>query len=321
MPKRGKRVGEIKFKTMQKKDENALSMMYTVKEGCDLKTAVWTPYRPFVTSYGLFTAKIPIIEQYRDQQVIDIKGHALDKDASRTAITETAFQFSSGLASFAKSTGNNTLLKAVDYTMSELKGLRDTTLIGACNILIKKAGDNLLQLSDYQITQLLIDQFRTAVGQYQAVVSAPRLAIAGRKTAGGLLSKHIRDAKLILKERVDVDAEHFKNINPEFYEMYQNARNVPDYGTRKKGQTKTIVNGDCVDFETHTALSGVLIKILGQGVEMITGADGKFSLIVKTPGEIIVRAEKEGCHPWEDDLIMEAGDVLTIMIEMEKIEE
>jgi hypothetical protein len=305
---------------MLKKDENALSMIYTVKQGCDQNIAVWTGYRPFVTSYGLFTAKIPIIEQYRDKQVLDIKGHALDKETSRQEVTETAFQFSSQLASFAKSKKNNTLLKTVDYSRTELNGLRDTTLTGACNILIKKATDNLIGLADYEITQTLIDQFKTAVDQYQALVSSPRLATSERKTAGGLLSQHIKETKLILKERVDVDAEHFKTINPEFYNLYKNVRNIPDYGTRKKGQTETSVSGDCVDFETHAALAGVLVKILGQGIEVVTSADGKFNLIVQTAGEIIVRAEKEGYTPWEDDLILEAGDVLTILIEMAKIE-
>ena len=75
-----------------------------------------------------------------------------------------------------------------------------------------------------------------------------------------------------------------------------------------------------MDFETHDALAGVTVKILGQEFEMVTGADGKFLLKVKNPGKIIIRAEKEGCTPWEDELIMEAGDVLTLLIEMEKIE-
>ncbi len=88
---------------MLKKDENALTMIYTVKQGCDQNIAVWTGYKPFATSYGLFTDKIPVIEQYRDKQVLDIKGHALDKETSRIAVTETAFQFSSQLSSFAKS--------------------------------------------------------------------------------------------------------------------------------------------------------------------------------------------------------------------------
>lgn len=305
---------------MLKKDENALSMIYTVKQGCDQNEAVWSPYKPFVTSYGLFTDKIPIIEQYRDKQVTDIKGYAMDKEALRSEITETGFQFSSKLSSYAKSSSNNTLLKKVDYTRSQLNSLRDTTLTGACNILAEKAGQNLNNLTDYGITQAVIDAFKARVLLYHNMVSAPRVATSERKTAGGLLSQHIREAKQILKERLDVDAEHFETANPEFYALYQNLRNTPDYGTRKKGQPSTGVNGECVDFETHAVLAGVLVKILGQGVEMVTTADGKFALTAKTAGEIIVRAEKTGYTPWEDDLILEAGDVLTILIEMEKIE-
>lgn len=306
---------------MLKKDENALSMLYTVQQGCDQNELIWQSYKPFVTSYGLFTDKLPIIEQYRDKQVTDIKGYAMDKEALRNEITETGFLFSSKLSSYAKSAKNNTLLKKVDYTRSQLNGLRDTTLTGACNILADKAGVNLGSLSDYGITQPLIDAFKAKVLLYHNMVSAPRLATSERKTAGGLLSQHIKEAKQILKERLDVDAEHFATANPEFYSLYQNIRDIPDYGTRKKGQAKTSVNGECVDFETHAVLAGVTVKILGQGVEMVTGADGKFELIAKTAGDIIVRAEKANCIPWEDELFLEAGDVLTILIEMGKIAE
>ncbi len=198
--------------------------------------------------------------------------------------------------------------------------MRDTTLTGACNILIQKAGANLTNLTDYGITQASIDAFKALVEQYQELVASPRLATSQRKTAGGLLTQHIHEAKLILKERVDVDAEHFATANPEFYSLYKNMRNIPDYGTRKKGQATTTINGDCVDFESHNALAGVIVKILGQNAEMVTGTDGKFSLKITNPGEVVLRAEKEGYTPWEDDLMMEAGDVLTILIEMEKIE-
>jgi|GEM_PF-1052724 hypothetical protein len=306
---------------MQKKDENALTMIYTVKQGCDQNESVWTGYKPFKNSYSLFTAKVPVIEGFRDKQILDIRGHAMDKEASRYEISATAFQISGQLSSYAKSISNNKLLKAVDYTSSQLNGMRDTTLTGACNILIKYATDNLDALEDYEITQAVIDSFRTSVNQYQALVASPRIAVSERKAAGGMLSQTIRETKLILKERLDLDAEHFKTINPEFYSFYKSAHDIPDYGTRKKGQKDTIINGECVDFETHNAKAGVTVKLLGQGVEMVTGVDGKYSLKVITPGEVILRAEMEGCIPWEDDLIVEKGDVLTILIEMEKIEE
>ncbi len=245
---------------MLKKDENALSMIYTVRQGCDQNESVWSGYKPFVASYGMFTVKLPVIEQYLDKQVSDIRGHAMDKEASRQEVTETAFQILSRLSSYAKSVKNNTLLKTVDYTRTQLNSLRDTTLTGACNILIKSADDNLTALSDYEITKPLIDQFQASVDQYQALVASPRLAISERKTAGGLVTQHIREAKLILKGRVDVDVEYFKTANPEFYSLYKNARNIPDYGTRKKGQKETVINGDCVDFKTHNALRGMTVK-------------------------------------------------------------
>jgi hypothetical protein len=306
---------------MLKKDENALTMIYTVKQGCDQKESVWTGYKPFRNSYTLFTAKIPVIEGFRDKQILDIRGHAMDKEALRFEISVSAFHISGQLSSFAKSIKNRTLLKEVDYSSSQLNGMRDTTLTGACSILIKNATDNLDDLDDYEITQAVIDQFRTSVNQYLGLVASPRIAVSDRKAAGGMLSQTIKETKLILKERLDLDAEHFKTINPEFYSFYKSARDIPDYGTRKKGQKETIINGECVDFETHNPKAGVTVKILGQGVEMVTGAEGKYSLKVKTPGEVTLRAEMEGCTPWEDELILEKGDVLTIMIEMEKIEE
>jgi len=305
---------------MLKKDEDALTMIYTVKLGCDENIAVWTGYKPFKNSYGLFTAKIPQIEQYRDKQILDIRGHAMDKEVTRNVVSTMAYKISSQLASYAKSINNNKLLKAVDYVFTDLSHQRDTTLTGACNILIKNATDHLEHLDDYGITEELLNQFRTSVDNYQLLVASPRVAVSGRKAAGGMLSRTIRETKLILKERLDVDAEYFRESNPEFYSFYKSARNIPDYGTWKKGQKETLINCECVDFETHNPLPGVTVKLLGQNVEAVSGGDGKASLKVTTPGEVTVRAEKVGCTPWEDDLILEKGDVLTILIEMETVE-
>jgi fibronectin type 3 domain-containing protein len=49
-----------------------------------------------------------------------------------------------------------------------------------------------------------------------------------------------------------------------------------------------------VTLENNPDASGVVVEILGQGISMVTGSDGVYSLTGVTPGNITVRASKEG---------------------------
>ncbi|MFA5300745.1 MAG: carboxypeptidase-like regulatory domain-containing protein, partial [Lutibacter sp.] len=83
-------------------------------------------------------------------------------------------------------------------------------------------------------------------------------------------------------------------------------------------QNETLVTGQAVDFETHEAIAETKISIVLQQAETYSGADGNFSLAIPVPGEITIKAEKQGYTLWEEDLIIGQGESMTVLVEMEK---
>ena len=50
----------------------------------------------------------------------------------------------------------------------------------------------------------------------------------------------------------------------------------------------------------------------------LSAADGNFSLAIPTSGEITFQFAKAGYTHWEDDIIIEAGESMAVLVEMEK---
>ncbi len=50
----------------------------------------------------------------------------------------------------------------------------------------------------------------------------------------------------------------------------------------------------------------------------LNAADGNFSLAIPTSGEITLQFAKAGYTHWEDDIIIEAGESMAVLVEMEK---
>jgi len=55
-----------------------------------------------------------------------------------------------------------------------------------------------------------------------------------------------------------------------------------------------------------------------QQAETYSKNDGNFTLEIPTPGEVTIKAEKDGYTLWEDDIIIEAGESMAVLVEMEK---
>jgi uncharacterized protein YpbB len=108
-----------------------------------------------------------------------------------------------------------------------------------------------------------------------------------------------------------------RSVQPQFYESYLAAAHIGGYRS-KKAKNQTLVTGQVVDFETHAAIADAKISVVLQQSETYSGADGNFSLAIPTPGEITIKAEKDGYTLWEDDIIIEAGESMAVLVEMEK---
>jgi len=218
----------------------------------------------------------------------------------------------------AYSTGENNLAltEAADFGASLFKRLQNEAIYDKCKLIHELASPLEPALkSDYQLPQGAIAQLGTALETY-------RLALPNKGLAKNEQTANTRKRKTAFAQAATVMTKlgklmlMFRNTQPVFYESYLEAAHIG--GNYRKPKTTTLVTGQVIDFETHQPIAEAKIGILLQQSETLSGADGHFSLTVATPGEITLQATKAGYTLWEDDMMIEQGETVTVLVEMEK---
>lgn len=114
-------------------------------------------------------AKIPLIEQNRDAQLLETTGITTDKTTKRTSMTDKALFIINRMQSYANVVTNPELLESIKYSASDLKKKRDSDVIGICNIVIAKANANATALATYGVTaKAMITELQAAITAYTA---------------------------------------------------------------------------------------------------------------------------------------------------------
>ena len=210
--------------------EDKLSMYYVVKNTCEKYQTTWTANAVFAATYNLWAAKIPLIEQNRDAQLLETTGITTDKTTKRNSMTDKALFMINRMQSYANVVTNPELLENIKYSASDLKKKRDSDVIGICNIVTAKANANVTALATYGVTAAMITELQAAITAYMAVLAKPKVAKSQTKTATENLAKLFKEADDILNQRLDLDIELFKATKPEFYSQYKTARMIVSLG-------------------------------------------------------------------------------------------
>ena len=101
--------------------EDKFSMYYVVKNTCEKYQTTWTANAVFAATYNLWAAKIPLIEQNRDAQLLETTGITTDKTTKRNSMTDKALFMINRMQSYANVVTNPELLENIKYSASDLK--------------------------------------------------------------------------------------------------------------------------------------------------------------------------------------------------------
>ena len=247
--------------------EDKLSMYYVVKNTCEKYQTTWTANAVFAATYNLWAAKIPLIEQNRDAQLLETTGITTDKTTKRNSMTDKALFMINRMQSYANVVTNPELLENIKYSASDLKKKRDSDVIGICNIVIAKANANATALATYGVTAAMITELQAAITAYTAMIAKPKSAISQTKTATENLAKLFKEADDLLNKRMDLDIELFKTTKPDFYSQYKSARIVVS-----TGGTAISVMGSATAGGSGEPLKGVVFTFVPENNALMKAA-------------------------------------------------
>ena len=247
--------------------EDKFSMYYVVKNTCEKYQTTWTANAVFAATYNLWVAKIPLIEQNRDAQLLETTGITTDKTTKRTSMTDKALFIINRMQSYANVVTNPELLESIKYSASDLKKKRDSDVIGICNIVTTKANANATALATYGVTAAMITELQAAITAYTAMIAKPKSAISQTKTATENLAKLFKEADDLLTKRMDLDIELFKTTKPDFYSQYKSARIVVS-----TGGTAISVMGSATAGGSGEPLKGVVFTFVPENNALMKAA-------------------------------------------------
>jgi hypothetical protein len=238
---------------------------------------------------------------------------------AKTKLLETTLAVQGALIAYATGENKNDLLKNADISTTFLKQSNNESLYGNCKYLFDLALPlKAVLISDYQLPATASDLLSAALEAYKTALPDKGLA-KKEATANTKARKEAFEQTTEIMTRLGNLLLMFRSTKPEFYESYLEAAHIGGYSSKKK-QNQTLITGQVVDFETHAAIADAKISIVLQQSETYSGTDGNFSLAIPTPGELTIKAEKAGYTLWEDDIIIEEGEVMTVLVEMENEE-
>lgn len=307
--------------------EDKFSMYYVVKNTCEKYQTTWTTNAVFAATYNLWVAKIPLIEQNRDAQILETTGITTDKTAKRNSMTEKTLFMINRLQSYANVVNNPELLESIKYSASDLKKSRDTDVIGICNTVLAKATANTTAIATYGVTAAMITELQAAITAYSATLAKPKAAKSQTKTATENLTKLFKEADELLVKRLDLDIELFKTSKPDFYSQYKTARiiiptgggatsvlgsvNLAGSGEPLKGVSFTFVA------ETNGMMKAAAATETTKPIVKKSADKGKFrATLPENTYKVIV--EKIGYKKQEIMITVANGETTNLNIELEK---
>lgn len=194
----------------------------------------------FTDHFSSYRAAVTEIALTEDQRSKAVTGKTKSKNILREQVTEQALAVAGAVYSFAKKSGNVSLLESTDQNKSKLDRFRDTVLVIELNFIKDKALENSQAMEGYGFTAQKLSEFADNINAYANAVGAKAAGGAAKSGASKSLVTLFKDASDIL-DSIDRLMEIYRGSDEEFYQGYKSARVVKDLGIRHKEQD-TITN-------------------------------------------------------------------------------
>lgn len=224
---------------MNKRLNNKVQMYQATETVCTQYGNAWSGNSAFTGAYTEFTTLVAGITGTLSAASAATNGITSDKATLHGALAEELYIVSSAVYAYASRTNNLTLRQTVDFAEADLDNIRQTDLLRIAGEVIAVAGQYIKDLVSYNITQTDVDALQQLATRYETAVPEPRAAVTVRMAAGDKLTGLVAQADDLLKNQMDRLVEPYRRTAPDFYNAYQNARYIVNYGTRHEKAATT----------------------------------------------------------------------------------
>ncbi len=219
------------------------------------------------------------------------EGATKTKDNLKESIALNGGTVCSYAADYAVTTGNTELFALVNYSASDISGLRDALVLGFINGVVD-AVTPLLSLpgfKDYPVTGDDLSALSKDANDFNNYLGKNKLIINNSHVASHTIDSYIKDNRNVII-RLDTLIPNFKKDAPKFVEGYFKAKRIDNTGIRHSGVVADIQDNRerVIDNATITLTRKETVKtatISDEGTyEIIKCTAGNWKLTIAAPG-------------------------------------
>ncbi|MCB0375706.1 MAG: hypothetical protein KDD04_07285, partial [Sinomicrobium sp.] len=159
---------------MTDKQENKRSMYLAVQNVCNAANSIWSVMPAFLQAFTDFETTLADIDLQARIQEGKTTGITQNKQQEEDQMIQTTVEIAAAVYAYAAVTGNNALKERVNYSPSQLRLSRDTTLRDICQNIHDAANTVIAGLADYGKTPADLDQLQQQINDYAAILAQPR---------------------------------------------------------------------------------------------------------------------------------------------------
>lgn len=217
---------------MNKRIDNKLIMLRAVLSFMKREGTTWRSSPSMVAVVTELDNLLTQIEEILQTTGDDNSGLTEAKKQQIEALITKVYELASVLFALASKIEDSVLKAKVDFTISDLRNMRNSELAKTSKNVLDLGRSNLTALTDYGTTEEKLNKLGVQIEQYKSILPVRRLSVTDRKAANEKLKELLKYALILVADQLDRIMVSYASDKPEFYTAYMNARKVVPYGTR-----------------------------------------------------------------------------------------
>ena len=300
-----------------------LTMLLGVRNYGNQNEQVVKAISKFGSTFELLKKTTDEIQLIGEMQGVNKTGLASDKNKLKMTLVALAVKNSNKVVILAKQTNNDTLLKEIRFSETQLSRLPGTTLKEKVQIIYDRAEANIGNLAEQGITPDTQKVFLETITAFNNALATPRTGIAVKREATQRLLVLFTTADSLI-EIMDLAAGAAKDEFPDFYNGNKTSRKLIDTNTgllALKATAKELLSGVPVQGAVFTFIHEAENMAGGNGngeITKKTSKKGSFHIKNMQAGTYRVNVHKPGYKVKEVSVDIPEGVRRDMKVELEK---
>ena len=217
---------------MDGRQEDALTMCIVVESEIAATDSTVLALMPeFDLLVAEFNANVSLLRANKIGQRLNRTGFKITKVDYRSVMSQQAFTIAASIWAYAVAESNDVLKMEVTFTESDFERMRDSDVADTCQGIYDIAEPLFVDLTPYGITVDVLNDFKSAIEDYNEYLPLPRTSIITKKMHTQLIAD-LFASNAVLLERMDGLVRMLKFKQPVFFNNYFSSRKVIATGGR-----------------------------------------------------------------------------------------